>query len=88
MFHGMLIEKDDQGYRAIIKEIEDSLLSEGDVTVAVSHSTINYKDALAITGKGPVVWKFPLVPGIDLAGIVEKSDSDKFNVGDKVLLNG
>lgn len=88
MFNGILIEKDDQGYRASIKEIDDSLLPEGDVTVSVSHSTINYKDALAITGKGPVVRKFPMVPGIDLVGTVEQSDSEKFKVGDTVLLNG
>lgn len=88
MFNGILIEKDDQGYRAAIADIDESSLPEGDVTVAVSHSTINYKDALAITGKGPVVRKFPMVPGIDLVGIVEQSDSNKFNVGDKVLLNG
>jgi len=88
MFNGILIEKDDQGYRASIKDIDESLLPEGDVTVNVSHSTINYKDALAITGKGPVVRKFPMVPGIDLVGTVEQSDSVKFNVGDAVLLNG
>jgi len=88
MFNGILIEKDDQGYRAANKEIDESVLPEGDVTVNVSHSTINYKDALAITGKAPVVRKFPMVPGIDLVGTVEHSESDKFNVGDKVLLNG
>ena len=88
MFTGILIEKDDQGYRAAVKDIDESVLPEGDVTVNVSHSTINYKDALAITGKGPVVRKFPMVPGIDLVGTVEHSESDKFNVGDKVLLNG
>jgi len=88
MFNGILIEKDDQGYRATIKDIDESVLPEGDVTVKVSHSTINYKDALAITGKGPVVRKFPMVPGIDLVGTVEHSESDKFDVGDKVLLNG
>jgi len=88
MFNGILIEKDDQGYRAANKDIDESVLPEGDVTVNVSHSTINYKDALAITGKAPVVRKFPMVPGIDLVGTVEHSESDKFNVGDKVLLNG
>ncbi|PCI52118.1 MAG: alcohol dehydrogenase [Gammaproteobacteria bacterium] len=88
MFNGILIEKDDQGYRAAIKEIDESVLPEGDVTVNVSHSTINYKDALAITGKGPVVRKFPMVPGIDLVGTVEHSESDKFKVGDQILLNG
>lgn len=88
MFKGILIEKDDQGYRAAVKEIDESVLPEGDVTIKVSHSTLNYKDALAITGKGPVVRTFPMVPGIDLVGTVEQSESDKFKVGDKVLLNG
>ena len=88
MFNGILIEKDEQGYRAAIQEIDESLLPEGDVTVNVSHSTINYKDALAITGTVPVVRQFPMIPGIDLVGTVESSDSDKFNVGDAVLLNG
>ncbi len=88
MFNGILIEKDDKGYRATVKDIDESVLPEGDVIVNVSHSTINYKDALAITGKAPVVRKFPMVPGIDLVGTVEHSESDKFSVGDQVLLNG
>ncbi|MBA6378396.1 MULTISPECIES: MDR family oxidoreductase [unclassified Colwellia] len=88
MFKGILIEKDDQGYHATVKDIDDNLLPEGDVTVKVSHSTLNYKDALAITGKGPVVRQFPMVPGIDLVGTVEHTESDKFEVGDIVLLNG
>ena len=88
MFQGILIEKDDQGYRAALKHIDDSVLPEGDVTVNVSHSTLNYKDALAITGKGPVVRSFPMIPGIDFVGTVEHSQSDKFAVGDVVLLNG
>jgi acrylyl-CoA reductase (NADPH) len=88
MFKGILIEKDDQGYRANVKDINDSVLPEGDVSVKVLYSTINYKDALAITGKGPVVRKFPMVPGIDLVGKVEQSNSDKFTIGDTVLLNG
>jgi acrylyl-CoA reductase (NADPH) len=88
MFQGILIEKDEQGYRAAVKNIDDSVLPDGDITVKISHSTLNYKDALAITGKAPVVRTFPMVPGIDLVGTVEHSDSDKFNVGDTVLLNG
>ncbi|MCL1142397.1 acrylyl-CoA reductase (NADPH) [Shewanella gaetbuli] len=88
MFRGILIEKDDQGYRASVQQIDDAVLGEGDVTVKVSYSTLNYKDGLAITGKGPVVRSFPMVPGIDLVGVVEQSDSDKFAVGDTVLLNG
>ncbi|KPZ70311.1 Acrylyl-CoA reductase AcuI [Shewanella sp. P1-14-1] len=88
MFNGLLIEKDDQGYRAAVKEIDESVLPDGDVSVKVIYSTINYKDALAITGKGPVVRQFPMVPGIDLVGLVEASETDKFKVGDYVLLNG
>ena len=88
MFKGILIEKDDQGYRAAVQDINESVLPGGDVTIQVSHSTLNYKDALAITGKGPVVRTFPMIPGIDLVGTVEQSDSDKFKVGDSVLLNG
>ena len=88
MFKGILVEKDEQGYRAAVKGIDDSLLPEGDVTIKVAYSTLNYKDALAITGKGPVVRSFPMVPGIDLVGTVEQSDSEQFKVGDNVLLNG
>ncbi len=88
MFKGILIEKDDAGYRAGIKEIDEAQLPEGDVTVRVSHSTLNYKDGLAITGRGPVVRKFPLVPGIDLVGTVEQSDNPDYKSGDGVVLNG
>ena len=88
MFQGILIEKDDAGYRATLKDIDDNLLPEGDVTVSISYSTLNYKDALAITGKSPVVRSFPMIPGIDLVGIVEHSTNQKFHVGDTVLLNG
>ncbi len=88
MFKGILIEKDEQGYRAALKDIDDAALPEGNVTVRVSHSTLNYKDGLAITGKSPVVRKFPLVPGIDLAGVVEASTHADYKVGDAVVLNG
>lgn len=88
MFTGILIEKDEQGYRANLNEIDDIVLPEGDVTIKVLHSTLNYKDALAITGKSPVVRKFPMVPGIDLVGEVQQSDSERFAEGDLVLLNG
>lgn len=88
MFKGILIEKDEAGYRAGLQDIDESLLPEGDVTVRVSHSTLNYKDGLAITGKGPVVRKFPMVPGIDLVGTVEASSHHAYKPGDAVLLNG
>jgi acrylyl-CoA reductase (NADPH) len=87
-FKAILITKD--GTTQTAKETELGLddLMDGDVTVAVSHSTVNYKDGLAITGRSPVVRKFPMIPGIDLAGTVETSSHPKFKPGDKVLLNG
>ena len=88
MFKGILIEKDEAGYRASLTDLDEAGLPEGDVTVRVSHSTLNYKDALAITGKGPVVRKFPMVPGIDLAGTVEHSTHPDYKTGEAVILNG
>ena len=88
MFKGILIEKDDAGYRATLSDIDEAQLPDGDVTVNVQFSTLNYKDGLAITGKGPVVRKFPLVPGIDLVGTVESSSHEGIAVGDAVVLNG
>ncbi|MNX83856.1 Acrylyl-CoA reductase AcuI [compost metagenome] len=88
MFKGILIDKDDSGYRATLQEIQDDQLPEGDVTVRVDYSTLNFKDGLAITGSSPVVRKFPMVPGIDLAGVVEVSGHPDYKVGDAVLLNG
>ena len=88
MFKGILINKDEAGYKATFGDIDESVLPEGDVTVAVEWSTINYKDGLAITGKSPVVRKFPMVPGIDFAGTVTQSNNPAWAVGDKVVLNG
>lgn len=88
MFKGILIEQDEAGYRATLTDLDEGRLPEGDVTVRVSHSTLNYKDALALTGKGPVVRSFPMVPGIDLVGRVEHSAHPDYRVGDAVILNG
>lgn len=88
MFKGILINKDDDGYRAQLTSLDESQLPNGDVTVRVAYSTLNYKDGLAITGKGPIVRAFPMVPGIDLAGTVEQSSNPEFKPGDAVLLNG
>ena len=88
MFKGILIDKDDSGYRANLQEINDEQLPEGDVTVRVAYSTLNFKDGLAITGSSPVVRKFPMVPGFDLAGNVEVSSHPVYKVGVAVLLNG
>lgn len=88
MFKAILIEKDDAGYRAGLADVDDARPPEGDVTVRIDYSTLNYKDGLAITGKGPVVRSFPMVPGIDLAGTVETSAHPDYRPGDRVVLNG
>lgn len=88
MFRAILIDKQDGKQSARLTDIAESDLPEGAVTVRVEFSTVNYKDGLAITGKSPVVRKFPMVPGIDFAGVVESSDSNDFRAGDRVLLNG
>lgn len=88
MFKALVVEQVDGKSSAAIQTLDDAQLPEGDVTVRVDYSTLNYKDALAITGKGPVVRKFPMVPGIDLAGTVEHSTHPSFRAGDQVVLNG
>lgn len=88
MFNAIVIEKDEAGYRASLKAVDEASLPEGEVTVRVEYSTVNYKDGLAITGKSPVVRKFPLNAGIDFAGTVETSDDARFKPGDRVVLNG
>jgi acrylyl-CoA reductase (NADPH) len=89
MFKSIVIEKDDaDGYRASLQNLDDARLPDGDVTVQILYSTLNYKDALAITGKGPIVRTFPMVPGVDFAGIVEQSGDPRYQIGDKVILNG
>jgi acrylyl-CoA reductase (NADPH) len=88
MFNAVLIERDEGPYRAAFVALDEARLPAGDVTVRVGYSTLNYKDALAITGKAPVVRQFPMVPGIDFVGTVEVSDNPVYRAGDRVLLNG
>lgn len=88
MFKALLIDKNDTGYHASVQQLDDSRLPDGDVTIDVAYSTLNYKDGLAITGKVPVVRHFPMVPGIDLAGTVTHSTHAAWRAGDKVVLNG
>src|ERR1700743_3250529 len=88
MPNAILIERDAQPYRAALKNIEESQLPAGDVTVRIDYSTINYKDALAITGKGPVVRQFPMARVLDIARPVKYSHSPSHRRGDKVVLNG
>lgn len=87
-FRALLLEKADGPPTRRITELSDADLMDGDVTVAVSHSTINYKDGLALTGAAPVVRRWPMIPGIDFAGVVETSTHADFKPGDKVILNG
>jgi acrylyl-CoA reductase (NADPH) len=87
-FRAILVSRDGKDYKAEIVSLEDADLMDGDVDVAVEYSTVNFKDGLAITGKSPIVQKFPLIPGIDLAGTVESSSNPGFKPGERVVLNG
>jgi acrylyl-CoA reductase (NADPH) len=88
MFSAILIEKDATGQSATLTSLEDEQLPAGNVSVDVEYSTLNYKDGLAIHGKSPVVRRFPMVPGIDLAGTVTASEHPAWKAGDRVVLNG
>jgi acrylyl-CoA reductase (NADPH) len=88
-FKAILISRDENKKQSVnIVEMKDADLMEGDVTIKVEHTTVNYKDGLAITGKAPVIRRWPMIPGIDLAGTVIASENAEWNVGDKVVLNG
>ena len=80
-FRTLLVTKDGNLQSVAVTELTDADLMEGDVTVTVEHSTVNYKDGLAITGKAPIIRKFPLIPGIDLAGKVLRSEDPRFQSG-------
>ena len=87
-FKAMVVEKTETGTKAGLADFDDANLMDGDVTVRVDYSCLNYKDGLAITGKAPVVRRFPMIAGIDFAGTVESSSHAAWNAGDKVILNG
>lgn len=87
-FKAIVIEKADKGQSVSLTEFDEANLMDGDVTVAVQWSTLNYKDGLAITGRSPVVRRFPMIPGIDFAGVVESSSNPEWHKGDRVILNG
>jgi acrylyl-CoA reductase (NADPH) len=87
-FTALVLNQENGGTSANVQELEDSRLPEGDVTVRVDYSTLNYKDALAITGRAPIVRSWPMVPGIDFAGQVDSSQDSRFRPGDTVVLNG
>ena len=87
-FKAVVIEKGEGGQSVALRHFDESGLMEGDVTVRVSHSTLNYKDGLALTGKSPVVRRCPMIPGIDFAGTVETPRTPTTSPGDAVVLNG
>ena len=87
-FQAYQIGKGEDGQRCSLTQLDDSDLMEGNVTVRVEYTTLNYKDGLALTGRSPIIRKFPLTPGIDFSGTVLESDHPDYKAGDAVLLNG
>ena len=87
-FKAIVIEKAESGTRSSLTDFDEANLMDGDVTIRVEYSTVNYKDGLAVTGKAPVVRRFPMIAGIDGAGTVESSTHPAWKPGDKVILNG
>lgn len=88
MFKALVIENDEQGYRSLLKDLPESQLPDHDVTLEISYSSLNYKDALAICNKGPIVRQFPMVPGIDFVGRVTASRHPDWKEDDVALLTG
>lgn len=89
MFRAIMLHKTESGAtRARVESVDPANLPEGEIEIQVAYSTLNYKDGLAITGKAPVVRQWPMIPGIDLAGIVLHSASSRFAKGDEVIING
>src|SRR5436190_6648458 len=87
-FKALVASKGESGQSLAWQELGESDLMQGDVLVRVSHSTINYKDGLALTGKAPVIRRWPMIPGIDFVGTVLSSSHKEFKAGDAVILNG
>ncbi len=87
-FRALLVSKTDQGQHAEFIDMNEDQLMPGDVTIRISHSSVNYKDGLAVTGKSPIIRQFPLVPGIDLVGKVISSKNSLWKAGDNVVLGG
>src|ERR1700676_4441746 len=87
-FKAIVVEKAEPGQTVRLTAFDEDNLMDGDVTVAVEWSTLNYKDGLAVTGKAPVVRRFPMIAGVDFSGTVESSSHPAWEPGDKVILNG
>jgi acrylyl-CoA reductase (NADPH) len=87
-FKAIVIDKTEAGQTVALTDFDEKNLMDGDVTVRIEYSTLNYKDGLAVTGKAPVVRRFPMIAGIDFAGVVESSSHPAWKAGDRVILNG
>ena len=87
-FKAVVIDKTEAGQTVALTDFDEKDLMDGDVTVRIEYSTLNYKDGLAVTGKAPVVRRFPMIAGVDFAGVVEASSHPAWNAGDRVILNG
>lgn len=87
-FSAIFVEKQDSGQAVRFAQLDEDQLPDGNVTIDVEYSTLNFKDALAITGQSPIIRNFPLIPGVDLAGTVSASNHPAWKAGDKVVLNG
>jgi acrylyl-CoA reductase (NADPH) len=87
-FKAIVVDKTETGQTVALRDFDDKDLMDGDVTVRIEYSTVNYKDGLAVTGKAPVVRRFPMIAGVDFAGTVEASSHPAWKAGDKVILNG
>lgn len=88
MFKALMVDQIEGATQAAIQQLDETRLPEGDVLVAVSYSSLNYKDGLAVTGKGPIIAKFPAIPGIDFAGKVLESEDPRYAPGQSVVLTG
>ena len=88
MFNALILNQEEKRTIASVEQIDEAQLPQGDVLIDVDYSSLNYKDGLAITGKGKIIRNFPMVPGIDMAGTVAHSDDARYQVGDKVVLTG
>ena len=88
MFNALLATKDNDQHSVAVTQIDKGALTDSGALIKVDYSTINYKDALAVTATAPIIRRYPLVPGIDLAGVIEESDDPDWQVGDRVVVNG
>src|SRR5271166_6031920 len=88
IFKALLVTQEDGKFAASIRELQREALPAGEVLVRVAYSSLNYKDGLAVTGRPGVIRKYPMVPGVDFAGVVEASSSPDFKPGDEVVVTG